>query len=263
MTDNRIGALLKRADRPKLLIPFFTAGYPNRTTFDKLILSAADSGADIIEIGMPFSDPLADGPEIQHSSFEALKHGVSLRHILERVEKLRPRVDTPFVLMGYYNPVRTFGLERFVKAAHEAGVDGLIIPDLPPDEAAELTGPAKQHKISTVFLVAPTSSDDRIRTVDKASTDFVYAVTVTGVTGSGRTFDSTTEQYLKRLRSRLTKPFVAGFGISSPQSAAQMARYADGVVIGSALIKLIRQAKDNSKAVREIGRFLQSVRKAL
>ncbi len=263
MSNNRIGALLKQDNRPKLLIPFFTAGYPNRSTFDSLVRSAADSGADIIEIGMPFSDPLADGPEIQHSSFEALKHGISLAEILDRVRKIRTKIDTPIVLMGYYNPVRTYGVERFVRDAHSAGVDGLIIPDLPPDEAKELTSPARKHEVSTIFLVAPTSSDKRIKAVDKASPDFVYAVTVTGVTGAGKTFGPTTEKYLKRLKHSLTKPFVAGFGISSPETARQMARYADGVVIGSALIKLMRAAKDNKTAVDSVAKFLSNVRKAI
>lgn len=262
---NRIGQTLSlQATGHKLLVPFLTVGYPTVAASLDLVKAAVDAGSDFVELGMPFSDPLADGPEIQHSSQVALGNGVRLRSILrETVPSLRQSTDIPLILMGYYNPLLSMGVESFIQSAYDCGVDGLIIPDLPCDEALTFTHLARMADISTVFLVAPTSSHDRIMAIDKASSDFVYAVTVTGVTGAGRKFSNETIQYLRQLRSSLSKPFVAGFGVSSASDARRLARHSDGVVIGSALIRIIRSARTNKSAVSQVYRFLSSVREAI
>lgn len=247
----------------KLLIPFLTAGYPDRRTFASLIKAVAETGADIIEIGIPFSDPLADGPAIQYSSQKALANGISLHEILKIVKDLRSNLQTPLVLMGYYNPILAYGLESFVKSAAASGVDGLIIPDLPIDEAVQFKKLAETAGLSMIFLAAPTSADQRIKQIDRMSSDFVYAVTVTGVTGAGKKFDLSTDNYLKHLKSLLESPFVAGFGVSSPADARRLTRYADGVVIGSALIEFIRAAKNKRQAVTKVESFLRGIRKAI
>jgi tryptophan synthase alpha chain len=260
---SRIAAAITGLKSDKLLVPFFTAGYPDLKTTIALVKAAEQAGADMVELGMPFSDPLADGPEIQQSSKAALDNGANLRELLKAVRTLRSQVDLPLVLMGYYNPVLSYGEKKFLLQAASAGVDGFIIPDLPVDEATEFRLGVQSHDMSAIFLVAPTSSPERVELIDKQSTDFVYAVTVTGVTGSGRTFGADTDAYLRRLKRSLSKPFVAGFGVSSPESARRLARYADGVVIGSALVKIIRDAPNRRSCLRQIEKFLSSVRRAL
>jgi tryptophan synthase alpha chain len=261
--SRRIAAMLDKRGRRKLLVPFFTVGYPGYRGSLELVRAGIDSGADLVELGMPFSDPMADGPDIQFSSHIALKRGASLSRVFDAVEAIRKYSQVPIVLMGYYNPVFAMGVDRFVTGASAAGADGLIIPDLPVGESEELRGPAESAGLSTVFLVSPTSTAARVRRIDHACTDFVYAVTVTGVTGGKRSFSRDTDAYLRSLRKSLTKPFVAGFGVSSPDSARRLARYADGVVIGSALIRAFRSAPSRSQGVRAVGRLLKSIRRAL
>lgn len=260
---NRIRALIRDKSRPKLLVPFFTAGYPDiRITLD-LVHASVDAGADIVELGVPFSDPVADGPAIQYSSQIALSNGINLKRILAAVETLRRTLTVPIVLMGYYNPILAFDTERFLRKASDVGVDGLIVPDLPVEEAAPLSLAARKHDVSLIFLAAPTSGKERIKKIDRLSDDFVYAVTVTGVTGSRSNISDDTDKYLRKLRGELTKPFVAGFGVSSPKTAARLAQIADGVVIGSALIELIRKAKSAREGVKLTARLLTSIRRAL
>lgn len=260
---NRVAERVAGVDGAKLLIPFFTAGYPDMKASLDYAKAAADAGADIIELGMPFSDPLADGPAIQYSSHQALQAGVNLRSILKGVEQLRRTVDLPVILMGYLNPMMAYGMNKFLRQAARAGVDGFIIPDLPVDDATDYLDAMQANRLSVVFLVAPTSPPERIKAADMNSSDFVYAVTVTGVTGTGRKFSRSTDRYLRQLRRLVSKPYVAGFGVSSPESAQRLCRYADGVVIGSALVKLIRDSGNKGQARRDIARFLSSVRKAI
>ena len=260
---NGVATVAGQLNGRKLLVPFFTAGFPDMKTSLELVRAATDSGADIVELGMPFSDPMADGPEIQYSSKVALDGGTSIRVILKAVSGLRRRCDVPLVLMGYYNPVIAFGESKFLNASRRAGVDGLIIPDLPLSEAGPVSAAAEKQDLSMIFLVAPTSTRERIRQIDLASTDLVYAVTVAGVTGVGKHFPRDTDRYLLQLRRNLSKPFVAGFGVSSPQTARRLSRYADGVVIGSALVRLIRESRNRRETVTRVSRFLESVRKAL
>lgn len=260
---NRISCLLKHRRHNKLLVPFFTAGFPSLRTSLDCVRVAVDNGADMVELGMPFSDPLADGPQIQFSSHQALKQGINLHQILNGVTQLRKKIDVPLILMGYYNPIWSYGEEQFLRDAKSAGVDGLIIPDLPVDEAVSYCRSIKRYNLSAIFLVAPTSVPKRIEIIDKRSSDFVYAVTVTGVTGARTHFGRDTDKYLAGLRRTLGKPFVAGFGVSSPDSARRLSRYADGVVIGSALVAKIREARSVSAGLRAIGSFLKKTRRAL
>jgi len=260
---NRIKKHFNSNPTCKLLIPFFTAGFPNWKTSLELISMAVDCGADFIEIGIPFSDPLADGPEIQYSSFVALKNGTSLRKILSGVETLRRNIKVPLILMGYYNPLLTYGESEFMTDAKNAGVDGLIVPDLSIDETVRYKKLADQNDISTVFLVAPTSTKERIKKIEKLSSDFVYAVTVTGVTGGGKVFDKQTDNYLKDLRKTLKKKFVAGFGVSSADTARRLVKHSDGIVIGSKLVSLIRESKNGKAATKAVAKLLTQIRKAI
>lgn len=260
---NRLRQLLRGSLNRKLLVPFFTAGYPDLRASLEMAQVAGDAGADIIELGMPFSDPLADGPAIQYSSQIALGKGISLRKILKGVESIRSRIDLPVVLMGYYNPILAFGPAEFARRAASAGVDGFIIPDLPVEEATDFRKELVRNDLSAIFLVAPTSSAERVRLIDRSSTDLVYAVTVTGVTGARRKFDSSTDKYLMELKQKLRKKFVAGFGVSSAATARKLARYADGVVIGSALVEILRSSRNQPEGRRKVGRFLSEIRKAI
>lgn len=246
-----------------MLIPFFTAGFPTLKISRDLICSAIDSGADFVEIGIPFSDPLADGPEIQFSSYAALKNGINLKKILTMVESLRKSSDVPLILMGYYNPIITYGEQSFMADAMSSGVDGLIVPDLSIDEAANYKQLAEKHDLSTIFLVSPTSSTERVKRIESFCSDFVYAVTVTGVTGAGKVFDSSTDNYLKELRSSIKKKFVAGFGVSSADTAKRLAKYSDGIVIGSKIVSLIRENRSPQQALKAVATLLKQIRKAI
>jgi tryptophan synthase alpha chain len=252
---------LKRSGR-KALIPFFTAGYPSLAESEKLALTAISAGADLLEIGMPFSDPLADGPAIQHSSFQALKSGLKMKDTFRLVERIADKTGTPIALMGYYNPIIAQGVSKFVRSAKSAGVGGLIIPDLPPEEAAELRESARDNQIGLSFLIAPTTSEKRYATIARATSAFVYAVTVAGVTGARTSFAKKTGDYLRSVREATSKPIVAGFGISDGSTAKKMARRVDGVVVGSAFIDLMRKNSRSSARVK-IGRLIEEIRKSL
>ncbi len=231
-----------RAGRP-LVIPFITAGYPNATSTVTLVRALGESGADMIEIGMPFSDPLADGPTIQRASETALRNGMTVAGVLDAVRELRGGgLEKPLILMGYCNPLYAYGLERFVRDAAVAGVDGLIIADVPPEEADELLHRCADEGVSVTFLVAPNAPDERIRKVDASSTHFSYCVTVTGVTGARSEVENRTLGFLERMRTLAAKPFVVGFGIKRPEHVAALGPHANGVVVGSALIDAIEAA---------------------
>ncbi len=261
--ENRISTYLRDNRNKKLLIPFLTAGFPDKNSFLNLISLSVDCGVDMIEIGVPFSDPLADGAEVQFSSFEALKKGNSLKEIVSLGSRLREKVEIPLILMGYFNPIYKYGEQKYLLDMCKNGLDGLIIPDLPIEEAGSFKKLADKNNISTIFLAAPTSSNKRLKKISNFSSDFVYAVTVTGVTGTGKVFNTDTDNYFKRLRQNIKKPFVAGFGIASASDAKRMVKYADGVVIGSAIIKLIRRAKNKREMLKSTGRLLKSIRNAI
>jgi tryptophan synthase alpha chain len=260
---NRISQLMANRNGRKLLVPFVTVGYPTFELSLQLAEAAVNSGADMLELGVPFSDPLADGPQVQLSSLTALQSGTNLDNVFELASILRTSTSIPILAMGYCNPIYSRGVERFLTDAKDAGIDGLIIPDLPPEEASSFLECATCNQISAVFLVAPTSSPERVKLIEKHCSDFVYAVTVTGVTGAGKSFDNQTDSYLSMLRKQLRKPFVAGFGVSSGESAARLCRQADGVVIGSALIQIVEESGRSSQAVTKVVDFLKSVRGSL
>ena len=216
---------------------FLTNGFPTPEATVPLLHAIDRGGADFIELGMPFSDPLAEGLPIQRSSARALSQGVTMADAFENAARFRAESDTPLLLMGYVNPVLKYGADRFCQHAQEAGVDGLILPDLPPEEAAIITDAAETHDLDLVFLIAPNSTDDRIREVDRLASGFVYAVSVTGLTGSDIEGSRTVDSYLQRARTLVDdNPLCVGFGIKTHEDAMRMSTHTDGFIVGSALI---------------------------
>lgn len=255
---NRIDRTFKelRKNGRKALIPYIMAGDPDLDATKRYIHDLESSGADIIELGVPFSDPLADGPTIQRAAERSLQKGTTLRKVLKLVKEIRKTSEIPLILMTYYNPIFKLGIESFITKAVKAGVDGVIIPDLIPDEANEFMKLSRQHNLDTIFLLAPTSTDERIRKVTKASTGFIYYVSITGITGAKLSMGSLMKNTLKTINATTRKPVAVGFGVSSAKEAASVARLADGVIIGSAIVKLIA----NGKSIRN---FVRNIRKAI
>jgi len=247
---------LKRRGR-KAFIPYIMTGDPSLKKTEELVLLLEDCGADIIELGVPFTDPLADGPTIQMAAERAVRRGVTLRKVLAVVRRLRKKTSVPIVLMTYFNPVFKYGLEAFVDDASGAGVDGLIVPDLPPDEAGDLIRFARARDVSTVFLLAPTSTDERIGLVSRASTGFIYYVSITGITGAALSMDGAMKGMIKKIKSVSGKPVAVGFGVKSPEDAEAVAGISDGVIVGSSIVKMIT---DNDKGLE---RYLKSLRRAI
>jgi tryptophan synthase alpha chain len=221
----------------KAFIPYIMAGDPSLEKTKEIVLLFEKCGADIVELGVPFSDPLADGPTIQHAAERALQGGTTLRKVISFVEDIRRASQIPLILMTYYNPVMKYGLEHFAEEAVRAGFDGVIIPDLPPDAADELIAVSKSSSLNTIFLLAPTSTDERIKKVAKASTGFIYYVSITGITGASLLIDNSLSASIAKIKHHTQKPVAVGFGIAKPEEAAEVARVADGVIIGSAIIK--------------------------
>lgn len=240
----------------KAFIPYIMSGDPSVDATKRLVTELEEGGADIIELGVPFSDPLADGPTIQRASERALAQGVTLRKVLALVEEIRKVSQIPLLLMTYFNPVFKYGIEAFAKDASKVGVDGVIIPDLIPDEADDFQILARQYHLDTVFLLAPTSTEDRIRKVIRSSTGFIYYVSITGTTGAKLLMDDTMKTTLNNIRAITPKPVAVGFGVSGPEDAKAVASIADGVIVGSAIVRLIAEGKD----IRE---FTKSLREAI
>jgi tryptophan synthase alpha chain len=229
-------AKAKAEGRPAL-IPFVTAGYPNLAMTDKLLPALVAGGADVIEIGIPFSDPIADGITVQHTSQVALAQGTTLGDAIEVVRRARANgIITPIVFMGYYNPYLRYGLDRLAADMAEAGVDGLIIPDLPTEESEDVRSALRANGRDLIFLIAPTSTEERIREVAKRASGFVYCVSITGVTGARTSLANDLPAYIARIRRETDLPLAVGFGISNRQQVEEVAKIADGVVIASALI---------------------------
>ena len=247
---------LKSAGK-KAFIPYIMAGDPSLERTKDVVLLFEECGADIVELGVPFSDPLADGPTIQRASERALKNGVTLRMVIALVKDLRQVTRVPIVLMTYYNPVFKYGEHDFVKDAKDAGVDGIIIPDLPPEEAEDFIRLSKKLSLDTIFLLAPTSTEDRIKKVIKVSSGFIYYVSVTGITGANLMLDGSMEVLISKIRDYTDKPVAVGFGVSTPSEASAVARISDGVIVGSAIVKRLREDPD------ELKNFLVSLRKAI
>jgi tryptophan synthase alpha chain len=242
--------LLKRKGRTALM-PYVTMGYPALGSAMDLVPVIAEAGADLVELGVPFSDPLADGATIQASSQKALENGMSLALCLEQAAALRAKgVTIPFVLMGYYNPIVQFGLERFAEAAANAGIDGIIVPDLPPEESDALCAAVAVRGLDFIFLLAPTSGALRAQTVVEKSGGFVYLVSLVGVTGARDALPPDLADFVNRVRTVTNKPLAVGFGIATPEQAAQVAWIADGVIVGSALIKAVGAAENPAEAAQ-------------
>jgi tryptophan synthase alpha chain len=249
---------LKRQKR-KAFITFITAGDPDLQTTEDLVVAFEKAGVDIIELGIPFSDPLADGPTIQASFYRALKKGTTVKKIMETVRRIRLKTSIPIAFMTSYNPILRFGEEKFVKACAEVGVDGLIVPDLPPEEAKNLRNAAQRYDIATIFFVAPTSEDERIKANAKASSGFVYYVSLTGITGTQKAIAQSVVKQIKHIKRFTQKPVCAGFGISTPQQVKDISRAADGVIVGSAIVKVIEQNKGSHNLVPAISRYVHSL----
>ncbi len=225
-----------RREEHRALIPFVTAGDPDLEATASLVRALEENGADLVELGVPFSDPLADGPTIQRASQRALASNTTLRGVISLVRDLRQRTEIPLVLMTYYNPVFAYGEDAFLADARAAGVDGFIVPDLPVDEGGAFYDRAEAGGVDAIQIVAPTSPDDRVRMIAGRSRGFLYYVSLTGVTGSRRKLAADLPRRLGRIRSLTDKPLCVGFGVSTPAHAAEIGRSADGVIVGSALI---------------------------
>jgi tryptophan synthase alpha chain len=261
---NRIDQTFSRLKKTKgkALIAYVTAGFPGKASFPPLVHLIEDSGADLLEVGVPFSDPIADGPTIQHSSQVALQNGTTLEWILVAVHKLRRQgVKLPLIFMSYCNPLQAMGLAAFFKRAKAAGVDGLIVPDLIPEEAGPYEPLARKYGIDLIYLVAPTTPKARILQVAKKTHGFLYAVSITGVTGVRKALPPVVARYLKSIQSACQKPIAVGFGLTTPEQVRRVSRHADGVIIGSALIREIEKSKKSRFA--GAARFIRSLKGAL
>lgn len=243
----------------KALIAYITVGYPNMRTTLEVASVLSDNGCDIIELGIPFSDPLADGVTIQKASYQALQQGVTPQVCLEVAYQLRQKLATPLVFMTYYNPIFNFGVEAFCQASKRAGIDGLIVPDLPLEEGAELEAITQKHNLDLIYLLAPTSTKERISIVANRSQGFIYLVSVTGVTGARVTLPPELEGFIKRVRQKARQPLCVGFGISTPGQARRVAKVADGVIVGSRLIQLMEE----DTTLSSLKAFVLSLREAL
>ncbi len=262
---NRIDQLFKRlkGNRKKALVPFLTAGDPDLTATRDLVLALEESGAHMIELGVPFSDPLADGPVIQASSLRALRQYVDLKQIIVLVHELRQRTEIPIVLMTYFNPVYRMGLEKAALQASLAGVDGFVIPDLPLEESTEWRASARANNLDTIFFVAPNTPRARAKLIAGKTSAFLYAVSVTGVTGKREEIPEGLTEYLTMLRSVTNKPLLVGFGITSPSHARQIGPLCDGVIVGSALIDLISRYKNRKDSYTRMKSFINALAEAL
>ncbi len=260
-TISQVFKTLKKQNR-RALIPYITAGDPDLDITAKLILTISQNGGDILELGVPFSDPLADGPTIQTASQRALKSGTTLKGILEMVREIRKKTDIPLVLMSYYNPLRQYGLEALARDASKAGINGFIVPDLTPEEATDWLKVCKEHSLDTIFLIAPTTSLNRARKIAQMSRGFIYYVSVTGVTGARESLPQDIIENLKQLRKITNKPIAVGFGISSPNHVRMLVPYTDGIVVGSAIVKLIGETKELSQICVKVAKFIKNLSQA-
>lgn len=253
---------LRAAGRPAL-VPFITAGDPDLATTEKLMLVLEASGADVIELGIPFSDPLADGPVIQVSYTRALAAGTTLRAILERVARVRSRLSVPIVLMGSTNPIHAFGAAKFAAAAAAAGVDGVIIPDLPIEDGEDVLGPLRAHGVDPVLLATPTTPVERLREIGRLSRGFVYYVSLTGVTGERAQLPADLTRKIRAAKAAVDLPVLVGFGIGTAEQAAGVARVADGVIVGSAVVRRVPGPGGAAGACERVGSFVNELRKGV
>ena len=254
---------LKKRDETAL-IPYIMAGDPDLATTKKLVLEMEKAGCDVIELGAPFSDPLADGPTIQKAAIRSLRNHTSISDVLRLVADVRKESEIPLILMTYYNLIFKYGEERFVNEAVSAGLDGMILPDLPPEEAGTLVSLAKAAGLDTIFLLAPTSTDERIKIVCKVSQGFVYYVSLTGVTGARSGIQESVRGSLQKIKLVTDKPVAVGFGISTPDQAAQVALWgADGVIVGSALVKVMEESIGSPELIVNAAAFVKALKQGV
>jgi tryptophan synthase alpha chain len=245
----------------KALIAYITVGYPTIEATLEVVPILVDSGCDIVELGIPFSDPLADGVTIQKSSFHALQNGVTPQLCLEVAGQLSRKVDIPLVFMTYFNPVFSYGLEAFCTACAGSGISGVIIPDLPPEEGSELEAVSQRQRLDLIYLLAPTSTEERIRLVAERSRGFIYLVSVTGVTGARDRLPADLEAFVTRVRKVATQPLCVGFGVSTPEQASQIVGIADGVIVGSRLIQLMDMEEGFTSLAKSVRGLRNSIDK--
>jgi tryptophan synthase alpha chain len=243
----------------KALIGYLTVGYPDIETTLRAALLLEKAGCDILELGIPFSDPIGDGPVIQAASYRALLNGVTPAMCIAVASKLRSEINLPLVFMGYYNPILSYGVQRFCRDSAAAGIDGLIVPDLPPDESGDLYAAAMGSGLDLVYLLAPTSTADRIALVAQKSHGFIYLASVAGITGAREGVPEYLPKFIERVRRQAGQPLAVGFGVSSPQQAGSIAGLADGVIIGSRLLTLI----DEDHSLAKLEAFVVGVRRAI
>jgi tryptophan synthase alpha chain len=262
---DRIGAAFERcraAGRPAL-VTYVMGGDPDVATSRAMALACAGAGADLLEIGIPFSDPIADGPTIQHAAERALAAGTSTADVLAIAAGVRARSEVPVALMGYLNPILAHGTERFARDCGRAGVDAVIVPDLLPEEAGELAPALAARGVRTVFLLAPTSGPERVEAAARAATGFLYFVSVLGVTGARKAVPAEIRAQVAAIRGRSAVPVVVGFGVSTPREARALGRLADGVVVGSAIVRRIAEGGTRAARAARVERFVRSLRRAL
>jgi tryptophan synthase alpha chain len=261
---NRITGLFERlqAQKKKGFIAFVTAGDPDIKTTKKIIKELERSGADMIELGIPFSDPMADGPTIQASYERAVKGGVHLADVLKLVGEVRKESQVPLVLFGYYNPIFNYGLKKFARDAAAAGADGVLIVDLPPEESDELRSELDKNGVDLIFLLTPTSDEKRMRLVASKASGFIYFVSVTGVTGARTSVSADVHKYVKRVRKHTDLPLGVGFGISTPQQAKEVCKSADAAVVGSAIVNVIARNK-GPRLIKELGAFVSGIKRGI
>jgi tryptophan synthase alpha chain len=252
-----------RGERRAALVTYVMGGDPDLATSRAMALACVEGGADLLEIGIPFSDPIADGPTLQQAAERALAAGTTAGDVLRLAAQVRRSCDVPIALMGYVNPVLAYGEERFVADAARAGADALILPDLPPEEAGRIAAAAAAHGMALVFLLAPTSTESRRRAACAAATGFLYFVSVTGVTGARRQLPAELPGLLAAVRAESPVPVVVGFGVSAPEQARELARLADGVVVGSAVVSRIARAGTRGARAARVRTFAASLRRAM
>ena len=257
----RIESAFSRSKREgkKGFVPFITAGDPDLDVTAELLIELSNSGATIIELGVPFSDPMADGPVIQRASERALKHGFGLREVLEITARVRHQIDTPIVLFSYFNPLLQYGVEKLASDARKAGIDGILVTDLTPEESEQFAATLRANELDMIFLVAPTSTDVRLRMISAHASGFVYAVSRAGVTGARKDLSREAELLVARVRKFCSLPVVVGFGISSAAQVEQTLAYADAAVVGSAIVAEIEMLSGGPNLVPEIGKFVRSL----
>ena len=245
---NRIQKIFQ--NRTEKIIPFLTAGYPSKEDVLYMVLAAEKSGASMVELGMPFSDPLADGPVIQESSQKAIENGVTINWILETVSDIRQQSEIPIALMGYINPILKFGLNKFMKSCSDVGVDGLIIPDLPPEEAEDYVKSSKTNGISPILLVAPNTPEKRIQEISKLAGDLIYCVAILGITGGRGSIGDQLKSYLNRVEKNSCCPFIVGFGIRDREDVVGINQIAHGAVVGSAIIHEMQNSNNPVEVIK-------------